>query len=262
MGAKETKSIEQYRSDYDTILSKLKAGQERIPVEPQVIKGHIQHYVDTMDATGYRQWEDCRQAFKQARRGKSDIVQGELAQKLAQYLIRFKMKRGNRNPFLATPELLTNVVSCILSSDYDALFDLTPEKILDKWSCVKPLCMVATDLSDELCKVATAFSDQHRMAPNYQPTMTMITKILMGTYATVPAFDQFLVIPLHAKGSNTGHNLPVKHIVRMAQYYVDNADRFQEAVESFNDKLSEYSPMRLVDMVMWGEGKTLKDKSR
>lgn len=251
MTTRETKNIQKYRQDYDRILQKLKLGQSRILVNPRRIQSNIQYYLDTMDVKGYFQWENCRSAFKKARSQRDNIDELYLADELRKYLINFGMNRGANKSFLRDSNKLIPTIRCILSTKYDKLFDLTPKEILNSWRAVEKICLVSSELRIAL-----------QVEQDYHASTTMITKILMGTYATIPAFDRFLCRATHCLGTIQSHNFPIRHLVRLAQYYEDNTNNFQNIVDSSKESLLDYSEMRLVDMVMWREGQLIEAQNK
>lgn len=200
----ETKTIEQYRKDYEKSIKNVNSGKWKICLDPSRIPFYINEYVKNLDKSGYREWEVCHQYFKNAHAagGNKEI----LAKALARYLVIFGMNRGKGKGFLKDYNQLIPVVELALSSKYEFLFGLTPKKILESADPVLNIC--------ELSKDIKALLSSGRKC---EPTNTMISKILMGVYGTVPAFDRYLCASAQCRQVANDRNFPVKHFVRMAK---------------------------------------------
>ena len=88
-----------------------------------------------------------------------------------------------------------------------------------------------------------------------RPTQTLITKILMGIFACVPAYDRYVIKALKA------YNI-------CQTYKEDSYNEIKKWLEerNYNYKLSksevEYTPMKLIDVYFWSVGKDLEEKEK
>lgn len=244
MARHETKSVNQYRREYQVSVRNVKTGKLKICVDAAQIQVNIGEYLKTLDKSGYREWEVCHKEFKDACKGSGNVER--LAAVLARYLVAFGMDRGKGKAFLKDSRKLIPVIELVLSSKYQSLFSLTPKVILEDCESVLKLCEASTGIRALLNEDGT-----------YEATNTMISKILMGVYGTVPAFDRYLCASVQCRHVAGDRNFPVKHLIRMAKFYLDyEEDYFKTAVNDLRlvGGMVGYPEMRLVDIVMWRAG--------
>lgn len=251
MPSRETKSMDQYREDYYKYINKVNSGMCNISVKPSQIQVNICKYVNeyiiNTSNKKYKKWEDCYRKFKMA--CEVGIDKEGLSNALADYLLCFGMGRNGKKTFLEDRVMLYPVVEFLFSDENKFLFALTPREILEDCEVVLRIC----ETSRCIRKLLKAEVD-------YEVTNTMVTKMLMGVYGTIPAFDRFLCASANCTQVAADRNFPVKHILRLAKFYLDNErDYFKVAIRNlgFSATLKDYPEMRLVDIVMWQEGALL-----
>ena len=94
---------------------------------------------------------------------------------------------------------------------------------------------------------------------NRNATETLVTKILLGTYGCIPAFDRYLKSALRFFGCKS---LIVNETSLEWLNYL--WERVEELISGYKEinKLYEkenYPPMKILDMCLWGFGKELED---
>ena len=213
--------------------------------------------------TRYRSWEWCHQAFMNKRieyqrtdkPEEKDKIIDELALHLAFYLASWGMYRGSS--FLLQRDYKAHKVAVgyILENKYDLLWDYQPD-----YNNVD----VAVDL---LFSEENKYGIYKRIGDSYNPleadkdnpTDTLITKILMGTYGCIPAYDRFLKSGIAAY-NNCKNNKPdgdiklTKNITSnsfktLTQFYLNHKKEFVNPSAQIY-----YPPMKCVDMFFWEIG--------
>ena len=88
---------------------------------------------------------------------------------------------------------------------------------------------------------------------NTRPTITLVTKILMGTLGCAPAFDTFFW-----KGLGIKENLPRKlkreYLDYLVKFYQEHESAFNELSEEIRVGDKPYPVMKLIDMYFWQKG--------
>lgn len=193
----------------------------------------------------YRSWEYCYYNFYKARLAdKVDI--DYLSLQLAFYLASWGMYRGSS--FLLQKDYKVHIpaVEKILESKYDVLFGIESEDLLKEDIRIL-LFELINSLSNYYKQIRDTVKGQD---VKKDISMTLITKILMGTLGCVPAYDRYFISGVKITKVSTG-NFTEKSIVQIAQYYIDNKDIFENVRKKLclNDIL--YPPMKLMDMGFW-----------
>ncbi len=180
-------------------------------------------------------WEDCHRAFSEIReKGYQKTDREKLALHLAGYLASYGMYRGS-SPLLQKYKYLIHngVVDIIMDEKYSDLFAIDEKNFAEK-----------TD------KIKAVYDDIKKYYRNlgFDASKTLITKILLGTYCCVPAYDTFFVKGLSKCGiKNCGFE-------KLGSWLNSNP-KFIEDLISFSDKEQlNYPLMKLVDMYFWEMG--------
>lgn len=136
-----------------------------------------------------KSWEYCHKAFLDLhKKNFADLTDADydyLALHLAFYLASWGMYRGSS--FLLKRDYKTHIpaVKLIMEPKYDMLWDFDPAK--QNANEVDLLLFGRTKEKDANC----LFEKLNNSYGEDKPTDTLITKILLGTFACIPAFDTF-----------------------------------------------------------------------
>jgi hypothetical protein len=90
------------------------------------------------------------------------------------------------------------------------------------------------------------------------PTGTLISKILLGTYACVPAFDRYFVLGLKEAGM-TQSDFTLESLKELFEFIDRNIKELVESQKYINsyvkkDNYPGYPIMKIVDMYFWQIG--------
>ena len=219
----------------------------------------IENYEEGAPNTRYKSWEWCHKAFLEHRKDRSDKNIEFLSLHLAFYLASWGMYRGSSYLLQRDYKAHKEAVRAILQQQYESLWNFEPteqnineadNRLFDPstgvyWRVKESYCDYEGDQDDEA-------SD------------TLTTKILMGTFGCIPAFDRFLKRGIghycKANGSSI-HDLRLTQSIEK-QGKKEPTDSFKALAFLALDKKEEfqvssgfmYPPMKCVDMYLWEIG--------
>ncbi len=225
----------------------------------------------------YKSWEWCHQFFLNNRNTEDAEIKDQMALHLAFYLASWGMYRGSSFLLQRDYKVHKKAVDVILKEKYEPLWDYSPT---DKDAIEKAADLIfgkkiSGNLDGAYWELKKAYQhDKNEAGCELEdgeggggdiPSDTLITKILMGTFGCIPAFDRFLkrgISQVFPRKSNTvcGHRITQsidnessgsgKETFLGLSYYcydLKNRDAFK-----INNKL--YPPMKCLDMYLWELG--------
>lgn len=207
--------------------------------------------------TRYKSWEWCHDAFlkykKTYNKSNNEVEKNEIVEflslHLAFYLASWGMYRGSSFLLQRDYKAHKKAVTYVLEKQYDVLWNYAPN-----------------ETNIENAKHLIFDKDKGiywRIKKSYEPdiaTETLTTKILMGTFGCVPAFDRFLkegistYISLNGDvidGSTLNKTIEDKRydtFVALAKLAIKNKHDFTVSSTFI------YPPMKCVDMYLWEIG--------
>ena len=193
-------------------------------------------------------WEHCYRVFRDARTAPSPDYD-YLSLHLAFYLASWGMYRGSCFILQKDYKVHTPIVEEILKPEYDCLFglacaDLRNDDVRGQYTNLYKYIDGYFDPIRE--KVAG-----RKVTTSVSPVL--ITKILMGTLGSVPAYDRFFEEGARYFGleKKTYHEDSLLEIVDI---YGAHNDRFEEARRGMRTEDLVYPQMKLLDMGFWQIG--------
>ena len=243
------------------------ADPEDVSLTKEEIRGKIsqlfKQYRDCEEGgpgTRYRSWEWCHQVFLDKKKEyaratgnrKKEIID-YLSLHLAFYLASWGMYRGSSYLLQRDYKCHKKTVKTILQRRYDKLWDYQPNK--------RNLAAVTKLLFGDKKGIYFLIKESY---PGYDgendsPTETLITKILLGTFGCIPAFDRFLKSGIKAfKEKHQGCDLTQsienkgKNKGKTFRALVDFAIKYEDALKV--ESAINYPPMKCVDMYFWEVG--------
>ena len=169
-----------------------------------------------------KSWNYCYEVFESINKPNPDI--DYLCLHLAFYLASWGMYRGSTFLFRNDYKVHEPVVRKIIEYKHLRGQIPTEENIDDIW--------------DLIVFIKTAYGEHNR------PTKTLITKIILGTLACVPAYDTYVVKTI--KKYKLVSDLNQNSLLSLGKLYKDN-----ERV--INSKNTNYPPMKFLDMAFFRE---------
>lgn len=197
----------------------------------------------------YRSWEHCYTCFCDARKMEKPDYD-YLSLMLAFYLASWGMYRGSSFLLQKDYKVHIPVVEEIMKTKYDCLVGIKCVEFR-KQEVQK---LVFEDLHDFLKKhykeVRASVVDKE---PKQEISNVLITKILMGTLACVPAYDRYFVAGIKKENVSTG-NYNIQSILKLANFYEENVDKLESARETLIVGKEKYPQMKMIDMGFWQIG--------
>ena len=245
--------IEQILSAYDNLI------KEKHPGDPD---------------TRYRSWEWCRKAFLEGKKeywkkGTTDKKKKEiidyLALHLGFYLASWGMYRGSS--FLLKRDYKTHirVVELILDKRYQILWNIDYSSL--KGKDIDNICDLIFNKPDgishrikEIYKKKKDFFVDLDDEKEDIPSDTLVSKLLLGTFGCVPAFDSLLTQGISAFKKTgfyktekiSGKTLPQCFNEKSYKWLVSFAVKYNTIIEKWTRK--GYTPMKCIDMFFWQIG--------
>lgn len=232
----------------------------------------ISDYKEGAPDTRYKSWEWCHQAFLEHRTDNSEENIEFLSLHLAFYLASWGMYRGSSYLLQRDYKAHKAAVREIIKTDYNELWDYVPSE--DNIERINNL-LFNTE-SGIYWKVKNSYKgyDENNANANEnnddESSDTLTTKILMGTFGCIPAFDRFLktgisCYNLNHDGKKTkirnykltqsieskkkdGTIVSTDSFKALASLVLENPEIFQITSNFY------YPPMKCVDMYLWEVG--------
>jgi len=114
-------------------------------------------------------------------------------------------------------------------------------------------------LSIRECGEAVAESYQKQRNCKY-PSQTLLTKILLGVFGCVPAYDRFFIRGLKEYGLTQKYG--EKSLHELHKFYEQHSAAFEESKARIARYGGDYTTMKLVDMFFWETGRIAENKTR
>lgn len=158
------------------------------------------------------------------------------------------MYRGSSFLLQKDYRIHTPVIVELLKSQYNCLFGLACADLRKK------------DAQDKLFALDVfmiEYYDKVRMSVKGKVknklSMTLITKILMGTLGCVPAYDRYFIDGIKDQNIATG-NYNLKSLLKLVDFYEENSVRLEEVRRGLKVYDLTYPQMKLLDMGFWQIG--------
>ncbi|THE11873.1 hypothetical protein E1I69_13380 [Bacillus timonensis] len=198
----------------------------------------------------FKSWEHCYSFFSQNYQNlKDEKVFDHACLHLAFYLASWGMLRGSsfllQKDYKVHSYFLRNVV---MNADTLPYFDTNSPKLLDQ---------TLVEGIDELIRdTKNAYQDNiyeingERTIINV--TDTLASKILLGVYGNVPAYDRYFKEALAMFGIRIQFNQ--SGLRELIDFYNHNIEEFEASKAIFSNDGIDYTPMKLIDMFFWQVG--------
>ena len=196
----------------------------------------------------YRSWEHCYKCFHDARNNPSPDFD-YLSLHLAFYLASWGMYRGSSFILQKDYKIHIPVVKELLKSKYDFLFGLACADLRKK-EVQNKLLELNTFLTEYYGQVRESVKETK---VKNGLSITLTTKILMGTLGCVPAYDRYFINGIKDQKVSTG-NYNLRSLLKLVDFYEKNYERLEEARNKLKVYDLQYPQMKLLDMGFWQIG--------
>lgn len=195
------------------------------------------HYSIDENYTRYKSWEHCYNAFKKYRKD------GSKTEFLCLHL----------SCFLASWGMLRS--SSLMKYDYFVHKKFVEEIRKSRYD----------SLYSENCDIDTVFQAVEAIKNSYPKdislTDTLKTKILLGVFGCVPAYDRYFkkAVKIYNVCSSDFNE---KSLSQLYSFYNENKGSFDKLQKQFESEGAFYTPMKLVDMCFWQIGFDLENDEK
>jgi hypothetical protein len=206
----------------------------------------------------YKSWEHCYSYFKTNLNKSIDYEYASL--QLAFYLASWGMYRGSTVLFWKDYKIHIDLLRDIFLK-YKKLYkiNIRNEEMFDEYS--NTIYLAANEIKEYYNK-NIKYKDGGKI--KYEPTDTLATKILLGIYGCIPAFDRYFKKGLKVKTKSRKYiSTEIEDIKKVFLYLKENNDSIFIAEKYINNKSNiKYTKMKLLDMYLWNVGKKAFEKEK
>jgi hypothetical protein len=198
----------------------------------------------------YKSWEHCFNFFSKNHSSMYDEkVFDESCLQLAFYLASWGMMRGGS--FLLQKDYRVHeyfIKEVVLDSKFQKYFELEQQLVLDPKSILGINELISATENSYINNI-TEVNGQEK---SVSVTDTLTSKILLGVFAIVPAYDRYLVEALKLHGIKS--QLNEQSLLQIVEFYNQHCDEFARCQQVFNNEGVFYTPMKLIDMYFFQIG--------
>jgi hypothetical protein len=203
-------------------------------------------------------WKQCHDAFSRPENQKMDDE--ELALRLSFFLASWGMYRGSGFIFRKDYRIHLDIVSILMKPKYKELRDIPLSEINKK--AIGLMVTLFNELSKSY-KKNTEIVNGVRHKGGMEPSILLITKIMLGALGCVPAYDKYVKKALAIKrivSSRFDHG-SLSALVRFAKENRGEINKAKDILQN-GSKGVPYPDMKVLDMGLWFFGKEFLDRNK
>ncbi len=199
-----------------------------------------------------RSWEHCYDFFHKTRADGLAANRDLAALHLAFYLASWGMYRGSSFLINYAYTVHCGVIDLITDSSFDALWNA------DFGAC-KTDSQLVPPIRELIDRVRRAYKPFIHKKNSTQPTDTLVTKIILGTFGCLPACDEYFIKGFKSEGLKYSP-LNRKFIEHNFDFCQEQFPELREEQASIKQKRGLHYPlMKLVDMYFWQLGREARN---
>ncbi len=208
-----------------------------------------QFYNVTLDTPNARflSWEHCYTMFQVNKNNCDEKNIDFLSLHLAFYLASWGMYRGSSFLLQKDYKIHKPVLQILLDEKYIPLWNIQVTEIV-KETNLNLLEDINKKIRNYYASTSPSFNGRTNNA-----TDTLVTKILLGTLGCVPAYDRYYTNTVKKYSISNGE-FNRKSICDLANYYIQNIEKFEEVRYKMKINNTYYPQMKLMDICMWQVG--------
>ena len=218
-------------------------------VDPRVLQQKIRTYFDGIagEHHRYRSWEHCYTYFRQTPRATTPADRDHAALQLGFYLASWGMYRGSSFLLQHAYTIHRGVIDVLGASRFDPLWKGEFGANADDLARVPLILEAMTAIREAYRPFAPAA--EHRQASD-----ALVTKIMLGTFGCLPAFDRYFVEGFRRAGLRYSwrDGIAITQLLHFCQTNLGTLREEQDRIE--RNSGVRYPLMKLVDMHFWQLG--------
>lgn len=204
----------------------------------------------------YRSWEYCYKVFNDAHNSQNidDEYIDYLCLHLAFYLASWGMYRGSSFLLQRDYKVHKDAIKVILDNKYNSLWGIPINDYKQEYN-QELLFDITNKLKEIYNKIRLSVKEK---MPKNELSDTLVTKILMGTYGCVPAYDRYFISGIRNEKVASG-NFNKRSILELVDFYNKYYDDFETARKQMAVFGMEYPQTKILDSCFWQIGFDLDD---
>ena len=220
-------------------------------MDDKLIQQAINEYygqIDKDEHARYKSWEHCYSVFLQNKDNNDDDTIDYLSLHLAFYLASWGMLRGSSFLLQKDYKIHIGAIKIMKRDEYKNLYGIPIDKLLEKENF---------ELLIKLIRELKFYYEEIRLSVKQSKTkisQTLISKILLGVYGCVPAFDRYFCDAI------TKYDICSKSIIKyetykgLLKFYNEHIEVIEKNRKEITKRGVEYSQMKMLDIIFWQIG--------
>ena len=199
----------------------------------------------------YRSWEYCYKVFNDAHNSQNidDEYIDYLCLHLAFYLASWGMYRGSSFLLQRDYKVHKDAIKVILDNKYNSLWGIPINDYKQEYN-QELLFDITNKLKEIYNKIRLSVKEK---MPKNELSDTLVTKILMGTFGCVPAYDRYFISGIRNEKAASG-NFNKRSILELVDFYNKYYDEFENARKQMSVFGMEYPQTKILDSCFWQVG--------
>ncbi|AFQ42448.1 hypothetical protein [Desulfosporosinus meridiei] len=197
----------------------------------------------------YRSWEHCYSFFTKHQSTTDDEVIDLMCLHLSNYLASWGMFRGAAFLLQKDYKVHLEVVHLMLNERFRILRSTNIREITHNDEYINRIFELNQKIPEIYRRKTTDFENEN----GRNSSDTLITKILLGVFGCVPAYDRYFKNGLSSTGVSSAQ-FSKRSFVGLLQFYEHYYDDFEAVRLKISEHGVEYSPMKMIDMCFWQIG--------
>lgn len=238
------------RVDYQTIVGHKSKLWEQVDITFLLNNALVFHNkLATIENHRYRSWEYCYSFFTKHQTTTDDNVIDLMCLHLSNYLASWGMFRGAAFLLQKDYKVHHEVVRLMLNGRYRVLRNTNIREISHNNEYINRIFELNQKISEIYRSKTTDFENEN----GRNASDTLITKILLGVFGCVPAYDRYFKSGLRSTGITSGQ-FSRNSVEGLLQFYDQYYDDFEAVRLKISEHGVEYPPMKIIDMCFWQIG--------
>ena len=213
-----------------------------------VLDGYCEFIKNNKNAR-FKSWEHCYSAFAKNQNKTDEETVDLLCLNLAFYLASWGMYRGSSFLLQRDYKIHKEAVLEMQKTQYNVL-RITNIEMANSAEFVCTLAALENALNDIYGKIKLDVDPNKKKSV----TDTLKTKVLLGVFGCIPAYDTYVKKTLETYKICTVNFFNPGQIKNFVSFYEENKELFDTVKSEISAGGIEYPPMKIIDLVLWRIG--------